>query len=299
MRFLGGTTKERLSLNSSVMGRDHLWEQALVCTEHALRSGAIVPLATTLEDLPGEDATTFELRHLAGATPKHLQQAGPKPNPFRPWDQRLEVEQIGDDHVVILNKFPVQIGHMLLITREWAPQNGWLNASDWSALTSVDRNTTGLWFFNSNPNAGASQPHRHLQLLPRHDGERVCPREEWFLRFCSDDNDQNRLRQLIRVEELVEFNASVLQATYERLCENLSIGSPSNDSLPLFAYNILLTRSWMAVIRRKREGVHGFSVNALGFAGCLLSTDVSNLSWLKEAGPDELLRAVIGLEDSN
>jgi ATP adenylyltransferase len=298
MRFLGGTTKERLSLNSSVMGRDHLWERALICTEHALRSGAIVPLATTLEDLPGEDGTTFELRHLAGATPKHLQQAGPKPNPFRPWDQRLEVEQIGDDHVVILNKYPVQIGHMLLITRDWAPQNGWLNASDWSALTSVDRNTTGLWFFNSNPNAGASQPHRHLQLLPRHDGERVCPREEWFLRFCYGD-DQNRLRQFIRVERLVEFNASILQATYERLCKNLSLGSPSNDALPRFAYNILLTRSWMAVIRRKREGVHGFSVNALGFAGCLLSTDGSDLSWLKEAGPDELLRAVVGLEDSN
>ena len=280
------------------MGRDHLWERALVCTEHALRSGAIVPLATTLEDLPGEDATTFELRHLAGATPKHLQQAGPKPNPFRPWDQRLEVEQIGDDHVVILNKYPVQIGHMLLITRDWAPQNGWLNASDWSALTSVDRNTTGLWFFNSNPNAGASQPHRHLQLLPKHDGERVCPREEWFLRFCCGD-DQNRLRQFIHVERLVEFNASFLQATYERLCENLSLGSPSNDALPLFAYNILLTRSWMAVIRRKREGVNGFSVNALGFAGCLLSTDGSDLSWLKEAGPDELLRAVIGLEDLN
>jgi ATP adenylyltransferase len=53
----------------------------------------------------------------------------------------------------------------------------------------------------------------------------------------------------------------------------------------------------MAVIRRSREGVHGFSVNALGFAGCLLSTDGSNLSWLKKAGPDELLRAVIGPED--
>lgn len=38
---------------------------------------SLVPLATTLEDLPGEDATTFELRHLAGATPKHLREAGP------------------------------------------------------------------------------------------------------------------------------------------------------------------------------------------------------------------------------
>jgi ATP adenylyltransferase len=79
------------------MGRDQLWERALLCTERALQSGALVPLATTLENLPGEDATTFELRHLAGATPKHLREAGPKPNPFRPWDQRLEVDQIGDE----------------------------------------------------------------------------------------------------------------------------------------------------------------------------------------------------------
>ena len=143
MRFLGGTTKERLSLNFGVMGRDQLWERALLCTERALQCGALVPLATTLEDLPGEDGSTFELRHLAGATPKHLREAGPKPNPFRPWDQRLEVDRIGNDHVVILNKFPVQIGHMLLITRDWAPQNGWLNASDWSALISVDHKDCG------------------------------------------------------------------------------------------------------------------------------------------------------------
>ena len=61
------------------MGRDQLWERALLCTERALQSGALVPLATTLEDLPGEEATTFELRHLAGATPKHLREAGPSP----------------------------------------------------------------------------------------------------------------------------------------------------------------------------------------------------------------------------
>ena len=280
------------------MGRDQLWERALLCTERALQSGALVPLATTLEDLPGEEATTFELRHLAGATPKHLREAGPKPNPFRPWDQRLEVDQIGEDHVLILNKFPVQIGHMLLITRDWAPQSGWLNASDWSALNSVDQNTTGLWFFNSNPNAGASQPHRHLQLLPRREGEQICPREGWFLRFNSNNDDQNLLRQFIRVERLSEFNASALKATYQRLCENLHLGSPNEDPLPKFAYNLLLTRSWMAVIRRCREGVHGFSVNALGFAGCLLSTNGSRLSWLKKEGPDELLRAVIGPHES-
>ena len=283
-----------------MVSSNRLLERALSCTKHALQFGALVPLTTTLTFLPGEEETTFELRHLAGATPKHLREAGPKPNPFRPWDQRLEVDLIGSNHALILNKFPVQIGHMLLITRDWAPQNGWLNASDWSALTAVDRETTGLWFLNSNPDAGASQPHRHLQLLPRDVGEKSCPREEWFLRFdrTVSDPEQDLLRQSIRVAQLTTgFNASELHATYQQLCEQLNLGSPRQDKCPRSAYNLLLTRTWMAVVRRSREGVHGFSVNALGFAGCLLSTDGANLAWLQKAGPDALLRAVIDPND--
>ena len=38
----------------------------------------------------------------------------------------------------------------------------------------------GLWFFNSAPEAGASQPHRHLQLLPRDEGQIICPEAEKF-----------------------------------------------------------------------------------------------------------------------
>ena len=108
-------------------------------------SGALVPLDTALSHLNGENGTRFELRHLLSPTPKHLRDAGPKPNPFRPWDRRLEVEQIGNSHVIILNKFPVQAGHMLLITQDWQPQTGWLSIGDWRALTRVDATTTGLW----------------------------------------------------------------------------------------------------------------------------------------------------------
>ena len=146
----------------------------------ATASGALVPLDTSLTHLIGEHGISFELRHLISATPKHLRAAGPKPNPFRPWDRRLEVEQINDTHVVILNKFPVQAGHMLLITQAWQPQTGWLSVEDWRALAQIDETTTGLWFFNSGPDAGASQPHRHLQLLPRAAGEPICARQDWF-----------------------------------------------------------------------------------------------------------------------
>ena len=38
---------------------------------------------------------------------------------------------------------------------------------DWRAIQQVNKDTSGLWFFNSSPIAGASQPHRHFQLLRR------------------------------------------------------------------------------------------------------------------------------------
>ena len=48
----------------------------------------------------------------------------------------------------------------------------------------------------------------------------------------------------------------------------------------------------MALVRRLRDGVHGFSVNALGFAGYLLATESSDRDWLTAVGPEELLRQV-------
>ena len=86
--------------------------RSLAVQRSALQSGALIPLKTELMSGPDE---RFQLRRLVSATPKHLAKAGPKPNPFRPWDQRLEVASLAE-HVVLLNKYPVQAGHLLLIT---------------------------------------------------------------------------------------------------------------------------------------------------------------------------------------
>ena len=50
------------------------------------------------------------------------------------------------------------------------------------------------------------------------------------------------------------------------------------------------------MIRRRRDMAHGFSLNALGFAGYLLSTEHSDRDWLFREGPDALLEAVIPVE---
>ena len=273
-----------------------LLRQANGVAAEAKASGALVPLKTSLTHLMGEGGTSFELRHLLSATPKHLRAAGPKPNPFLPWDQRLEVERIGDSHVVILNKYPVQSAHMLLITQTWQPQTGWLSLDDWRALALVDATTTGLWFFNSGPNAGASQPHRHLQLLPRAAGEPICARQDWFRRCAADPTAlaDDPLFRSSRVAPLTSpLTGETLHRIYLSLAGELGLGSPSNDSCPRGAYNLLLSRQWMAIVRRQTEGIRGFSVNALGFAGSLLSTDESDREWIHRSGPESLLRAVI------
>ena len=247
--------------------------------------------------------SNFELRTLESRLPKHLKREGPKPNPFQPWDPQLEVARLDPGHAVILNKYPVQRGHMLLITADWAAQDSWLTLADWIALVQVDQDTSGLWFFNSGPIAGASQPHRHLQLLPRRKDEINCPRELWFqqqlasqrkIEITSDSllnccSVVSRLNQGKNQDE----QAQHLYDCYLSLSEQLGNGHPSQDQHPRSFYNLLLTPQWMAMVRRRREGAAGFSINALGFAGYLLATERADLNWLKSHGPEALLREVV------
>ncbi len=80
---------------------------------------------------------------------------------------------------------------------------------------------------------------------------------------------------------------------YLSLAGELGLGHPSTDDHPQGAYNLLLSREWMGIVRRRREGIRGFSVNALGFAGSLLSTETSDQDWIQSEGPEALLHAVV------
>lgn len=255
----------------------------------ALAAGALVPLRTEHVTHPGW--SPFLVRRLLDPTPKHLRQAGPRPNPFRPWDQRLEVLGL-PDHVVLLNKFPVEPRHLLLITRGWEPQQGWLDSRDWAAVAQLMAQVHGLWFFNSGPDAGASQPHRHLQLLPRQVDVPLCPLEDGFRHMASGGSTPWPWRLgLLPLPGDDEPRAAALEATYRQLCESQGLGSPLIDPTPRGPYNLLFGGDWMALVPRVLEGSRGFSLNALGFAGYLLATEESDLDWLRRQGPLPLLRA--------
>ncbi len=247
-----------------------------------------MPLQTSTIEDPA--LAPFVLRELVSRRPVHLRPEGPKPNPFLPHDKPLEVGALGASHVLLLNKYPVQSCHLLVITRQWQPQSGWLDPADWGAVASVAGDTGGLWFFNSGPIAGASQPHRHLQLLPRDAGQPSCPlspRIEQLLQGATPWPWAYRLSA--RHDPL---GGSDLAGLYASHCRSLGLGEPGTGPGPSQSYNLLFDDHWFLTVLRRCEHQAGFSINGLGFAGYLLCTHHSDLDWLRSHGPWQLLASV-------
>ena len=278
------------------MKSEIIWSKALEISRKAVDCGAVIPLET--KKYQSNDAyCDYELRFLKSPIPKYLIEYGPKRNPFIPWDTRLQILPINDKHTLILNKYPVQIGHMLLITNCWKPQNGWLNEDDFEAILNVDNDTTGLWFFNSSKEAGASQPHRHFQLLPRHYNESICPRYEWFCSLLNNTHDTNsEISHCISIRprnKKEELSSNDLFNSYKSMAKEMNIGEIDLINKPLKPYNLLITSKWIALITRKTDRSNGFSINALGFAGYFLGTKRSDVDTLIKFGPERILMDVI------
>ena len=272
------------------MRNEKYWKKALEQTCVSIKRNSLHPIETQVVTTDFYDKHDFVIRKLDTSKFKKKICYGPKQNPFNPWEKVLEIEKIGKYHQLILNKYPVQKGHILLITNKWKPQNGWLDLNDWIAIQKVNRDTSGLWFFNSSPKAGASQPHRHIQLLRRSHGEFSCPREKWFLDLKKRNDNGTKLKKNIIVSDFNFLeNSTYIYNLYLELTKKIGLGNPSNDNKPKYPYNILITDNWMAIIRRRFDHLHGFSVNGLGFAGYLLITEESDINYLKMFGPEKLL----------
>tara|TARA_Y100001968_G_scaffold20457_1_gene16101 strand:+ start:461 stop:1315 length:855 start_codon:yes stop_codon:yes gene_type:complete len=275
---------------------ESIWSKALKISRNAVDSGAVIPL-DTLKYKSEDEFCDYELRFLNSPIPKYLIEYGPKRNPFIPWDTRLEIQSINDKHTLILNKYPVQLGHMLLITNTWKPQDGWLNKDDFDAIRKVDNDTSGLWFFNSSKEAGASQPHRHFQLLPRHSSESICPRYKWFCSLLNNKKDLiSKISHCISImprEKNSQPNSYGLYKSYMCMANELKLGKIDLNNKPLKPYNLLITSDWIALITRETDRSNGFSINALGFAGYFLGTKKSNVDILIKFGPEEILKDAI------
>lgn len=278
------------------MGRD-LWRQIRQSSERALQTGALEPIASEHEVI--EDSGVAFFVRIERNLERKRTEAKRRPsgtNPFLPYDPDLFVANLGEHHVCLLNKFNVLAHHALIVTRSFQEQESLLEPVDFSALWECLSQTGGLAFYNSGPSAGASQRHKHLQLVPGPIGDGGgCPPIERLLEVSAlGDAAVGQAARLPFPHALVglgdcaahggEEFASEVHGRYRALLDACEV--PTREP---GAYNLLITREWMLVVPRSRKSSCGIEVNALGFAGALFVRSAAQLSSLRERGPMQLL----------
>ncbi|MGE5154252.1 MAG: ATP adenylyltransferase family protein [Bdellovibrio bacteriovorus] len=290
--ILPGTLSERLAQTST----------------RALALGALQPIATR-ETRIADGGVTFLVRQVDSLARKAAERARPRPpesgraeqaSPFLPPEPELAVGALSATHFGVLNKFNVLDSHLLIVTRRLEHQETLLTLADLEALALCLRELDGLGFYNGGAVAGASQSHKHLQLVPlpldqdgpavpmeplleaADSGSTALPFPHAFARLPSDgDTGPNPLG---------------LHRLYLELLRRIGV-RPVPGSGGLWQsgpYNLLVTRRWMLAVPRRAELVDGISVNALGFAGSLFVKDAAGLAAIRRRGPMALLGAAAG-----
>ncbi len=298
----GTMTRHKLSPNQvTPFPPGTLWERLRAATDRALQLGALEPIRTHATVLP-DRSTSFLVRVVANLRRKPP--GNDSHNPFLPYESSLYVADASPGHVCILNKYNVVDLHLLIITRHFEHQESALTLSDFQALWHCMIEYDSLGFYNSGTASGASQKHKHLQVVPLPLAAEVLvdkqlptvPLEPLL------PVDSLRSEQVVQVEDLPFAHAFVCwddslpcdtrqlaQRTfdsYRALLARVGIPFPrSSQQLITQPYNLLVTRRWMLLVPRVLECFQAISLNSLAFAGAMLVQNEAQLARLREAGP--------------
>jgi ATP adenylyltransferase len=275
----------------------------------ALRRGTLCPIPSTPETVE-QDGIRFLVRVVSSEAFEELKReyakqrgkAGGTPrNPFLPPDESLLVGDVSTTHYCVLNKFNVVEHHLLIVTREFEEQEGLLTLHDFEALWTCMAEYEALGFYNSGQAAGASQPHKHLQMvpLPLDQNGQATPIETLIV--AADLGPEPRRASGLPYPHLVAAcnrgwtseparAATESLVLYRAMLRRLGLlpGDAAVGVRPA-PYNLLATRRWMLMVPRSREFVESISINALGFAGALLARNAHQLERIRRRGPMNLL----------
>ncbi|TKC92539.1 phosphorylase [Trinickia terrae] len=289
-------------------------------TSHALHCGALQPIASderTIDDA----GVRFIVRQVSSLARKNAAKTAPAArtvasvpvNPFLPHDPNLFVADISETHFALLNKFNVIDHHLLIVTRSFIPQDTPLDAADFAAWLACLAEFDGLGFYNSCTEAGASQPHKHLQIVPLPLGaaglrlpiEPLVAAAQWRGAIGTLPGLPFR-HAFAALDPAAGDSPEAAHAAadhYRALLEAVTGPRPNSASdahgeTPRPApsrpapYNLLITSHWMLLVPRSAQSVESVEVNALGFAGSLFVRDASQMQVVERLGPMNVLRRV-------
>eukprot|EP00941_MAST-03F_sp_MAST-3F-sp1_P005545 g5545.t1 len=252
-----------------------------------------------------------------------------KKDPFHQPDPGLMVRPyIGakSQHSLLLNKFPPFHQSLLIITRDFAPQTDLLTVDDFSACLEVLDAIDGLAFFNCGPQSGASQKHKHLQIIPK---SQIPSNQFPFEKLISKVKKEEGKPFLIptynfphgciliasRIYQTMEKRAEHLLEIYQTLLTTSGVmtqgqyfdylhkagtdfmeqGSETNV-FP--SHNVLFTREYMLIAPRAKvcwemDNIK-IGTNSLGLAGVLLVWNDETFEALSQSGPLTVLKDIVG-----
>ena len=291
-----------------------LWTRIQEQTRHGLECGALQSIATDYEFVE-DNGVNFLVRVLTNLTRKDeakkkqdkAAKKGKDFNPFLPYEEDLFVSDISQTHLCLLNKFNVVENHLLIVTREFEEQDSLLNWQDFQAMWACLAEIDGLVFYNGGKIAGASQKHKHLQLVPTP----LAPNQTESIPIASlfasavFEGDIGRVPNLPFVHGFCRFDADLINSPndaaqitlelYSKLLKAVGLLNEDRDNNSI-AYNFLATREWVFIVPRSEEHFESISVNSLGFAGALLVRNQEQMQMLKDCKPMGVLKQV-GVSD--
>jgi len=297
----------------STLKTGKLWQQLAEQTELALLSGALVTIETDfyfIEDggvrfmvrlaknLKRKAADKTRLSSEHQKTSKHY-------NPFLPPEADLLVGAIPPDHIAVLNKFNVVDNHLLIVTNNFIDQETLLTPQDFHALCWSMNEFPSLAFYNGGKVGGASQTHKHLQLvpLPLCGAESSTPMDAVIRTIELSHSPQSistlpfthRIAALPDDQHDITIAAEILFQLYRTMLDDLGLLPVERDGIwwQTSPYNLLVTRKWMLLVPRTREKIENISINSLGFAGSLFVFDEAALQRVHEIGPMQVLKGVV------
>jgi ATP adenylyltransferase len=250
-----------------------LWTKAEKLTKSGVQTGVLLPLtdADTLVESSGVSYVGNIVNK--NMTIKHQPQMSLHDPFVAPYDPALYIDQVGSEHICLLNKFPIITPHILICAKDYIPQTSVLRLVDFEAWMEGFSSADTLGFFNAGHDAGSSQMHLHMQLVKTPilledlilSGQ--LPFKHYLIQF--EQLDAEWLMQ--------HYRAAMLQ--FDRYTRTLNQGY--SECLP---YNILLTQRWMLIVPRSTNKVGPVSGHGLGYSGRFLVSSQEQLCWLTEYG---------------
>ena len=289
-----------------------LWERVVQKTASARKCGALKSIETEYRVLE-QDGIPFVIRTLSNVVQKEdlveqqrkkEAQTGKRFDPFLPYEEDLFVCDISPSHFCLLNKFNVVDNHLLIVTRAFEEQTDLLNIRDFFALYTCLQEIDGLTFFNGGKEAGASQHHKHLQLIPFPfipDALELPPIENAIAKIDFQNSPTKipvfPFRHAIASLDLKDVSDALAGAKMMLDCYHqllLAVGfaaTPETKQQP-GAYNFIATKDWMLIVPRSHGKFKNISINSLGFAGSLFVRDRTAWKLLEKATPMSVLSQV-------